>query len=359
MAIWAYVGLPRHGKTYNAVKEQILTALRAGRRVVTNVPLVADEIAARGDLNGEIIALDNDELKRDPASSLAACTGGAVCVFDELWRHLPQGLRQKDVDSAWPTLFAEHGHQVDEQGRMTQIVLITQDLSQLAAWARVLVERTVVISKLNAVGSSNRFRSAVYSGAVTGTAPPVSKRISEEYSTYDPAIFACYVSRTKSDAAQGVKVDERALDGRGSLWRHPMFRYVLPAAAIAGVWGLWRVVSFFTAEPVDDGATMAAVSSPSPSATSPRRVPDGRVSGVLRGDSGGSSWVLLELGDTSRWVPWRFAGCEYGADRALRCTYEGRTYVFGYAGRAERATFAGPGIGQILGVSANAAGSSE
>lgn len=358
MAIWAYVGLPRHGKTYNAVKEQILPALRSGRRVVTNVPLDLDAIAARGDLNGEIVQVDNEELKRDPAKVLASCTGGAVCVFDELWRHLPQGLRQKDADGAWPTLFAEHGHQVDEKGRMTQIALITQDLSQLAAWARALVERTVVITKLNAVGAANRFRTSVYSGAVTGTAPPVSKRISEEYSSYDPGIFACYVSRTKSEAAPGAKVDERSLDSRGSLWRHPMFRYVLPAAAVAGVWAVWTVVGFFTGSSAKGAVTApaAAVSQAVPTARS-RQVVEGRISGTLVGDTGATSWVLLELGDFMRWVPWRVAKCAHQADRALVCTHDGVVYVSGYDVRSRREALSRPGVGEIFGVSADAGGS--
>lgn len=363
MAIWAYVGLPRHGKSYNVVREQILPALRSGRRVVTNIPL--NEAACRSQGHwadgAEIVQVDDEQLAKDPATVLQACTGGALVVFDELWRHLPQGSTANKVDPAWKTLFAEHGHRVDERGRMMQICLVTQDLSQVAAFARALVERTVVISKLLAVGVSSRFRSSVYSGAVTGLQPPIARRVSEEYSAYEAAVFECYRSRTMSEAGDGAKVDERSLDKRGTLLRHPTIKYLLPLAVLAGVWGVWQVIGFFHKEPPAAPAAQAGASAPARAAVPPRRavLTTGRVAGILWAMERSSTRVLLVDDAAEVWVGWRQGRCQLNEYQVVTCEKEGRIYVAGYDLAARRAPVRGAGIGEIFGIRSDAGGSRE
>lgn len=339
MAIWSYVGLPRNGKSYNVVQEQIIPALKQGRRVVTNIPLVEAELRARG-ATGEIVQLDQERLSARDAKDwprvedeLRKCTAGAVCVFDEVWRYLPQGLTAKNVAPAWLTLFAEHGHRVDAEGRMMQIVLVTQDLSQIAAFARSLVERTVVVTKLTVAGSDKRFRVDVYAGAVTGLKPPVSKRISEEYGTYDPDVFACYVSRTMQEGSS-AKVDESTLSKRGSFARNFYVRWGLPVAAVALVFGVWKALGFFYRSDTGHAPKAASAISASHPVQRPllgeSRVGRQRISAVIRREDDSESMVLIDRcdGGPGRWLAWHTARCVDKVEGGIECQYKGAMYEF-------------------------------
>lgn len=334
MAIWTYVGLPRNGKTYNVVAEQIIPALKQGRRVVTNIPLLPEGLAAMGcDVSG-IVQLDNASLepKRAGDTIREYCTPGSLCVFDELWRFIPQGVTPKNMDPAWQTLFAEHGHRVDASGRMMQIVLVVQDLSMIAAFARSLVERTCVVTKLETIGASSRYRVDVYQGHVTGLKPPIKKRISEEFGSYDPAIFKCYVSRTMAEGSAD-KVDEKGMSSRGSLWRNPALRFGVPIAAALIGWGLWRSYVYFFPPPPPPRAVKAEPVAASVRAVAVRDlvVPGKlRVAAVLRADSDADSRVLLDTcdGQPSRWVRWFSARCIDDLEGGFACEWKGQKYEF-------------------------------
>lgn len=349
MAIYAYVGLPRNGKSYNVVAEQIIPALKEGRRVVTNIPLKAEGLAALGCV-GEVVQIDQKELAESPAVVIERdMTAGSVVVLDELWRFIPQGMSAKNVDASWKTLFAEHGHRIDAQGRMMQIVLVTQDLSQVAAFARSLVERTFVVTKLTVIGSETKFRVDVYQGAVTGLKPPVSRRIAEQFGSYRSEVFACYESRTMAEAAAvGVKVNEKTFDNRATVWRHPAVRFGLPIAALLLAFGLWRSWHYFYVDPeaavqqseaekaaratARDGGRVERRSRAEPRA---ERAAQLRVSGVLRAASYAESMVLLDRCDgvPGRLVNWNAAGCLEKADGDIVCKYGGQVYGFAGATR--------------------------
>lgn len=364
MAIWAYTGLPRHGKSYHAVKDQVLPAIKAGRRVVTNIPLNEGAIRALAGERGTIVQLTNEELAADPEGVIAReCLPGSVVLIDEVWRFLPAGMVAKAAPAAWKTLFAEHGHRVDAAGVMMQVILVTQDLAQIAAFARALVERTVVVRKMTVIGASRKYRVDVYAGGVTGTNPPPGRRISEEFGSYEKEVFACYTSRTMSESGADAKVDESVLDGRGTIWRHPYVRYGVPVAVVLGVWGVLQVIGFFSgdgasalhkgAEVVSRPAQMVQrVASPP---TSQEVV--NRIAGVLRGESDDSSRVLLEDAGFMRWVSWNVARCRVRFDDLLVCDYLGKSYAFDVDMSVRRPATARPGIGEVFGVSAHAGGS--
>lgn len=77
MSVFAYVGLPRSGKTYTAVSQQILPALRQGRLVVTNVPMKRD-VVVRDIPDAENL------LREFPMAAVVAAP-------DSIWEHCPNG----------------------------------------------------------------------------------------------------------------------------------------------------------------------------------------------------------------------------------------------------------------------------
>lgn len=333
MSIWAYTGLPRNGKSYHVVMEQIIPALKQGRAVVTNIPMLVEGLIKQGCDVSRLRQVTNADLMKDKAAAtIKSIEVGSLIVFDEVWRYLPKGERVKDVPAEWPTLFAEHGHEVSSDGLMTQIILVVQDLSNISAFARSLVERTVLVTKLEMIGKSDSYRVDTYAGNVTGLKPPKASRISEEFGKFKPEIFECYVSRTKSDAGSGVKVNEKGLSDRGTLLRNPAVRFGLPIAAVLIAGGLWRAWEWFHP---DAPVVAASSSAPERSGVMERRVAlvaTGRlrVSAVIRAESDAYSRVLLDScdGAPSRWVRWMAARCVDEAEGGVSCEWRGQRYEF-------------------------------
>jgi zona occludens toxin len=227
MAIDAYTGLPRSGKSYSVVKNVILPSLQEGREVHTNIPLT--------DLCTDKYPGLVHQLKAEWFKDLelfAAIPPGAVVVLDELWRRWPAGLKANNVNFADKEFLAEHGHNVDDNGNTTRVVLVTQDLSQISAFARDLVAMTYRTTKLDAVGADNRFRVDIYTGCVTGQKPPKNQLLRSTFDKYDPTIYGFYRSSTKSKT--GDVGNESRADKRANIWRSPfiLFSIIAPLVAI-------------------------------------------------------------------------------------------------------------------------------
>lgn len=256
MSIIAYVGLPGSGKSYDVVENQILPALKNNRRVVTNIPL--DRDAIRRDVpGGEIVELPLDLIAQSPERIDEYATGGSVVVIDECWRLWPTGLKADKVPQPFKSLLAEHRHKVDAKGNAMQIVFVTQDLAQLAAFARQLVEQTFHHTKLAHLGMRGTYRIDVFHGAVTGAVPPVNNRLRESFGKYSPKVFKYYKSHTMSDSAKSG-ANERPIDTRGNALMKP---WLIGGGALlvvgAIVWAVPTVYSLATG-----GRAEASVASP-------------------------------------------------------------------------------------------------
>lgn len=263
MSIIAYVGLPGSGKSYDVVENQILPALKAGRRVVTNIPLNRDEIR-KDVLGGEIVELPLDAVAQAPERLEEFATPGSILVIDECWRLWPTGLKADKVPQAFKSILAEHRHRVDSKGNAMQIVFVCQDLAQLAAFARQLVEQTFHHTKLSHLGMRGTYRIDVFHGAVTGAVPPVSNRLREAFGKYSPKVFKYYKSHTMSDATKSG-ANERPIDTRGNALMKP---WLIGSAALlilgALFWALPTVLALASGErPLASVASAGAADRPS------------------------------------------------------------------------------------------------
>lgn len=213
MSISAYVGLPGHGKSYGAVANVIIPALTAKRLVYTNIPLNDEKCLS--DFGMTAIPFSTDDIVKNPNWWSDVFTAGAVFVLDEVWRLWPAGLKANNVRESDKAFLAEHRHLVGENGFATEIYLVTQDLSQVASFARALVETTYRVVKLGNIGLNTRFRVDVYFGAVTGGKPPVSQREREIHGgKFKKEVYQYYKSHTKSET--GGAGDETKTDKRGN-----------------------------------------------------------------------------------------------------------------------------------------------
>lgn len=236
MSVVAYTGLPRSGKSYSVTQYVLLPAFKTGRKIITNIPLNKSEILKQYP-NANFQIFDNREPIDDPLfwENIEA---GALIVIDECWRYWASGIKACDFPESQREFFAMHGHKVGLNGLTQQIVLVTQDLSQVATIARLLVEETFRTTKLNAIGMNNRYRVDIYTGAQTGQNIPTSLRVRELTGTYKSSIYKYYKSHTMSET--GTAGDESKMDNRGNLLKSfrikaiilfiiiaPIFSYIL------------------------------------------------------------------------------------------------------------------------------------
>lgn len=241
MSIYAYVGLPGSGKSYNVVENVILEALRAGRRVVTNLPVYRDVILAASGVSGELVDFPLDRVAQDPELMMSYVKHGDVLVLDELWKLWPQGMKTVDVPDVYKTLLAEHRHMVDAQGRSIHIVFSVQNLAMIAVFARDLVEQTYIHSKMGELGMDGRFRVDIYAGSVKGFRGSDKMFIRSTYGEYSADVWKFYRSHTKAVGVGGTVSGEKSVDRRGNKFKRPFFVYAMPLALIGGVFAVWHL----------------------------------------------------------------------------------------------------------------------
>ncbi|MES9872662.1 MAG: zonular occludens toxin domain-containing protein [Candidatus Sedimenticola sp. 6PFRAG7] len=239
----AYTGLPGSGKSYSVVEHVIIPALEAGRIVITNIPLNEVEIFKHlhdlGVKRLDIRGLDIEKVNSDP-DYLTELPGGAVIVIDEVWRLWPSGLKASQVPEQHKSFFAEHRHKVGQDGRSQEIILVTQDLAQVAAFVRQLIEETFRSVKLTAVGQKNRFRIDVYTGAVAGNNPR-GQKMREIFGKYEERVFRFYSSHTMSET--GKAGHEEKVDKRGNVLKAKIIKYGIPGGIVAVLFGVYFAIS--------------------------------------------------------------------------------------------------------------------
>lgn len=235
MAIHAYVGKPGHGKSYGVVERVVIPSLKQGRHVVTNIPLNADDLLA--DFGGTIQQLPADWYQLPDLAEYVP--HGCVLIIDEAWRRWPQGQKSNQANPWDKTLLAEHRHMVDAKNNSMRIVIVTQDLSQIPSWARILIETTFRVVKL----SKKLYRVDVYSGVVTGDKPPVSNRIRQFPGRFDKAIQFYYQSATHS--ATGAVGDESVADKSASFLRSYGLWSLIAIVVVGLLIGVSGIRSFF------------------------------------------------------------------------------------------------------------------
>lgn len=255
MAIDAYVGLPGHGKSYGVVEHVIIPSLKQGRHVVTNIPLNIDLLLS--DFGGTVQQLPDDWFELEDLSEYA--TPGCVLILDELWRRWPSGMLTNQASIEDKSLLAEHRHRVDKQNRSMRIVLVTQDLAQIANWARMLVESTFRVSKK----SKKFYVVSIYNGAVTGVRPPKTALLRQTSGRFKKEVYEYYSSATQSET--GAVGDESTADGRSSILKSWGLWALLAIVFVGGSFGIVGIKSFFSS-PVEP---VASVSKASPVSQTP------------------------------------------------------------------------------------------
>lgn len=195
--IYALVGRPRSGKSYEAVVYHIIPAILEGRKVITNIPLnigrlrkifgdKADLVEVREGKFNEYNAIERPFTKpEDYVSDWRNENNlGPLFVIDEAHMVLP---RQCHKDILY--YYSMHGH------HGVDILLLTQNLRKVNKDVRDMVETTYYCVKNTHLGTDKTYTKKVFLGAET------KNPISQEERTYDKNYFGFYQSHTASNSA--------------------------------------------------------------------------------------------------------------------------------------------------------------
>lgn len=251
MPIKAYVGLPRHGKTYEVVTEGIFNALVQGRRVVSNIAglnrdaMLAEHIKRGGDADrfGELASVTHEQVlqplfwlsDKDSEQGIDSfIKPGDFLALDEIWRFW-QGFGLKDSEGGRRpdrvmNFLRMHGHFTHpETGYCCEVAFITQELGDFHRSARAVIEETYRMTKLVVIGSAKRYRVDIFPrGRTTG------RPIRSIHRAYNPDLFGFYSSHSQRKEGDAAAIEDSP-DQRGNILRGVLLKWVLPLGAIGAI----------------------------------------------------------------------------------------------------------------------------
>ncbi len=242
MALDILEGEPGGGKSYTAVQEFIIPALRQGRAVVTDIPLVIPEInrITGRDCEDLLWVLREGELGRRPFSSMDDFDPGwsrpamgpdgpmlnpetkeplierALCVVDEAHEVWPAS-GAAPLSKEWDSFFGKHRH------FGLDIVLLTQDAGYVHVSLRKRMRLRYRLVNMAFMG----FRAAYFIETYRGQS---KTRQTFRIRRYQRRIFRCYNSFTGGGASSGTGAKPRSI-----FLRWPVFLTV--GAVTYGVYG--------------------------------------------------------------------------------------------------------------------------
>lgn len=259
-------GLPRSGKSYEAVVRRLIPALLAGRRVFTNIAGVDHErIAEAAPLPVEQVrellhVLTDEQLLKLWTLDLK----NSLLVLDEVQN--TWGVKAK-LPPEMVKFVAEHGH------HGIDVILMSQDYKDVHVIWRRRIEVRQVTMKLTGIGKQDSYSVTTY----RGKGQELYEKVSTKVVKYDPRYFGTYKSYSDSDVSTAVLKDDRA-----TVWGSGLFRYIIPAALFVAVWGGIELWGYFhpdapaEATPVGKPRPVAAaapVSAPAPAGPARVSVP--------------------------------------------------------------------------------------
>jgi len=204
--IFGISGRPGGGKSYEAVKNHVIPALKDGRKVITNLPLQVEHfVASFGHQVRDLIEIVDGEFHNfgdgnRPFSKAEHFlryntwrndkNQGPVFFIDEAHLAMPAGSTQKEL-LEFLSLHRHYGF---------DIYLATQDFRKVHRDIRAMVEINYRCIKKSALGRTDQYIVKICQGCEAGA--EVTNTYEREYESW---VFSFYQSHTK---ANGKQVEE-------------------------------------------------------------------------------------------------------------------------------------------------------
>ena len=301
--ISAYVGVPGSGKTYEVVKNVLLPAFCAGRRIVTNISGITESvfydyaIVKNIDMSqlGSIVQVTDTDVtginffpfKTDDKTVETVCKFGDLIVIDEVWRIWSSDSK---IPENHRSFIAEHRHFTDEKtGVCCDLVIINQSVTNLPRFLRDRIETTYRMQKHSALGLKNRYRVDVF----TGTKLFKNNRITHYQEKYNSEIFRLYSSY---DSGAGI---ESTTDKRQNVFTNKRVLFLSIFMLLMLIFSVFFIYKFFSSRQSiqQSASTEITVSEPvinysqSETELSPRLSTVWRIAGLIK--QNGESFVIL------------------------------------------------------------------
>ncbi len=211
------------GKSYEVVSEVIVPAIAKGRRVVTNVDgisndlvrqYVADIYKRNLDALGEIVHVTNEDVfkadffpyyddKKAAHTNTIVQPGDLVCI-DEAWRFWPASGGK--ILPQHKSFFLEHRHFTHPATDVAcDLVLMIQDMGTLNRFVKNVVAFNARTHKKISLGMPNTYSISLYEGSKQSRATLISNSIRK----YRKEIYPLYSSFKGGAEGKSVNVDKR------------------------------------------------------------------------------------------------------------------------------------------------------
>lgn len=240
--IFAHEGLPRSGKSYEAVLYHIVPALKAKRHVYVRLNGVGEQLDKMADYIGqpveelrELVHVMGDQevadwlvcdTNNDGSMVFPHIQQGALVVVDEAHEYWPTGRANLPERAA--KFFSKHGH------ASLDIVLQTQDVKDLHRLVVRRIAKKNTYTKLDALGVDTKYSVRFFVATGTGK----FESMGSETRTYEPIVWTLY---------HGVQpgVDENPVYKSNSrtLWK--TVKWPAVAMSLALVVGIAFLARFF------------------------------------------------------------------------------------------------------------------
>lgn len=247
-------GVPRAGKSYDAVKNHILPTLKKGRRVFARLngldhAKIAEHLKMQeSDVRSLLVVVDTNDVRKT-FSCYQDETGkwcipdqfkDALIVVDEVHEfYVKQRLPLPDAEENFWALLGQNGGDA---------VIMTQWINRVHQAVVARIERKNVFQKLTAVGLKNRYRVTYYHT----TSPGKFERVGGKTEKYDPAIYPLY-----HGYAPGSDNTEVYEEGGTNVWKAMAFKAVM-MLSVAGVGAYFFLGFFSTGEEEGEPTKVAA-----------------------------------------------------------------------------------------------------
>lgn len=217
MSIQAYFGMTGSGKSYNAVANILVPALKDNRTVVTNLPLRKSALFTDIDL-GNVISLPSDMNSDNVHQYLRIDLFPPGCVFilDECFSLFPSGQKANNVPTSLKEFYSMHRHVVGSDNKASDIYVLAQNIGQLAAWLRDMIHSMVIHTDLAPTGLKAQYRCDFYQFELHGIRNK-EKFIQSSIGKIKEPYINYYISNSKTEAGQNGDVLENIIDKRTSL----------------------------------------------------------------------------------------------------------------------------------------------
>ena len=344
MAITAYTGPPGSGKSHALVREVILKAVFAGRRVVSNIDgLKPDAIRAycleredrwkvdHADKLGEVVVFHGEDAQlagfwpteaTERAGEVTFVRPGDLVCFDEWAMFFPSGAKS-DAAQRVEDFMRWHRHLTHEDGHATDLAIATQSITDFHRRHRPLLSRSYSFKKLTAVGAKGSYTWHVFDGRLqknsydTGTG------------RYDPEVFPLYSSSTAAGQGKHTELQTNRKETIWGGWKAWAVIASFPVLLAVGLWLTWSAYSDMAGEdPLADGAAGLNAVQGVPAAAAPMPVAppvsDWRIAGSVTADGG--VWVVVQRksGEVRMLRP---DGFDFDGGRPVRGSVDGQMVV--------------------------------